>query len=76
MVAPGAMLLLKGFSGLLRGLMKSAHRTTTMPPAVLPERSAGLPKQDRDLVAVAAEQVALGLVDDVRAEVLAHDAVP
>ena len=74
-MALGAMHLLKGFSGLLRGLMKSAHRTTTMPPVVL-ERSAGLPKQDRDFIAVAAEQIALSLVDDMRAEVLAHDAVP
>ena len=38
--------------------------------------SARLPQQDAHLVAVGAEEVALGLVDDVGAEVLADDAVP
>ena len=55
--------------------MKSAHRKTTLPP-VVPEHSAGLPKQDRDFVAVAAAQVALSLVDNMGTEVLANDAVP
>ena len=38
--------------------------------------SACFPEQNRDLLAIGAEQVALGHVNDMGAEVLAHDAVP
>ena len=39
-------------------------------------RSAWLPEKDRDLIAVVAEQIALSLVDNMGAKVLAHDTVP
>ena len=39
-------------------------------------RSWWLPEEDWDLITVAAEQIALGLVNDVRSEVLSNDTVP
>ena len=35
-----------------------------------------LPEEDWDLITVAAEQIALGLVNDMRSEVLSNDTVP
>ena len=67
-------------------IARSSRRHTLLLPLPVPKlpdgivvaraRSARLPEQDGDLITVVAEEVALGLVDNMRAEVLAHDAVP